>query len=81
MAELAGLGAQPQCPLWVSTSIKDHAYPDTMYVPELVAVGTVNTNGQRQRPATAHNARTILRNLGYVRPEKQTVGSAPFRCD
>jgi transaldolase len=41
--KLAGLGAQPQRPLWASTGIKNHAYPDTMYVTELVAAGTVNT--------------------------------------
>ena len=38
-----GLGAQPQRPLWASTGIKNHAYPDTMYVTELVAPGTINT--------------------------------------
>jgi transaldolase len=36
-------GARPQRPLWASTSTKDPAYPDTMYVEELVAPGTVNT--------------------------------------
>jgi transaldolase len=41
--QLAGLGAQPQRPLGASTGIKNHAYPDTMYVTELVAAGTVNT--------------------------------------
>ena len=41
--QLAGLGAQPQRPLWASTGIKNHAYPDTMYVTELIAPGTVNT--------------------------------------
>ena len=41
--KLAGLGARPQRPLWASTGIKNHAYPDTMYVTELVAAGTVNT--------------------------------------
>ena len=35
---------------------------------------TAATNGKRQRPATARNARTIGANRGYVRPEKQTVG-------
>ena len=35
--KLAGLGAQPQRPLWASTGIKNPAYPDTMYVTELVA--------------------------------------------
>src|SRR5689334_11863726 len=41
--QLAGLGAQPQRPLWASTGVKNPAYPDTMYVTELVAAGTVNT--------------------------------------
>src|ERR1700689_3185557 len=41
--QLAGLGAQPQRPLWASTGVKNPAYPDTMYVTELVAPGTVNT--------------------------------------
>jgi len=36
-------GAKPQRPLWASTGVKDPAYPDTMYVTELVAPGTVNT--------------------------------------
>ena len=30
---------------------------------------TATANGYQQRPATAHNARTIGANLGYVRPE------------
>jgi hypothetical protein len=37
---------------------------------------TAATNGKRQRPATAHNTHTVRSNLGYVRPEKQKVGSA-----
>jgi len=41
--ELAAAGARPQRPLWASTGVKDPAYPDTMYVTELVAPGTVNT--------------------------------------
>lgn len=40
---LQKLGAHPQRPLWASTSVKDPAYPDTMYVDELVAFGVVNT--------------------------------------
>ena len=43
-------GARPQRPLWASTSTKDPAYPDTKYVVELVAPGTVNTMPE----ATAH---------------------------
>jgi transaldolase len=40
---LEALGARPQRPLWASTSTKDPAYEDTMYVVDLVAPGTVNT--------------------------------------
>lgn len=40
---LADLGAHPQRPLWASTGMKDKAYPDTLYVTELVTDGTVNT--------------------------------------
>ncbi|WP_084102829.1 transaldolase [Demequina sp. NBRC 110051] len=42
-AALAAAGAHPQRPLWASTSVKSDAYPDTMYVDELVTAGTVNT--------------------------------------
>jgi transaldolase len=40
---LAAAGAKPQRPLWASTSTKDPAYDDTMYVIDLVAPGTVDT--------------------------------------
>src|SRR4051812_41009999 len=40
---LVQAGAKPQRPLWASTSTKDPAYDDTMYVIDLVAPGTVNT--------------------------------------
>jgi transaldolase len=36
-------GARPQRPLWASTSTKDPAYDDTMYVLDLVGPGIVNT--------------------------------------
>jgi hypothetical protein len=35
---------------------------------------TAATSGKHQRPATAHNSRTICANWGYARPEKHTVG-------
>jgi transaldolase len=40
---LAAHGANPQRPLWASTSTKNPAYRDVMYVEELIAPGTVNT--------------------------------------
>jgi transaldolase len=46
-------GAHAQRPLWASTGVKDPAYPDTMYVTELVAPGTVNTMPEKTLDATA----------------------------
>jgi len=40
---LAGRGARVQRPLWASTSTKNAAYPDTLYVDELIGPDTVNT--------------------------------------
>ena len=40
---LADRGAHVQRPLWASTSTKDPAYPDLLYVTDLVAPSTVNT--------------------------------------
>ena len=40
---LAQKGARSQRGLWASTSTKDPAYPDTMYVDELIGPDTVNT--------------------------------------
>lgn len=42
-ANLHDDGAHAQRPLWASTGVKNPAYPDTMYVVELVAPNTVNT--------------------------------------
>jgi transaldolase len=40
---LAAMGARRQRPLWASTSTKNPAYSDTLYVDELVGRDTVNT--------------------------------------
>lgn len=42
-ADLRALGAKPQWLLWASTSVKNPAYPDTLYVDELIGSQTVNT--------------------------------------
>ena len=56
-AALEQAGTAPQRPLWASTSTKDPAYDDTMYVVELVAPGTVNTMPEATLHATADHAR------------------------
>ncbi|MFF7712041.1 transaldolase [Streptomyces sp. NPDC007988] len=49
--------ANAQRPLWASTGVKDPAYPDTMYVDQLVAPGTVNTMPEATLEATADHGR------------------------
>jgi transaldolase len=46
-------GAKPQRPLWASTGTKDPAYPDTLYVDQLVTSGVVNTMPQATLEAFA----------------------------
>ena len=41
--KLAAKGARVQRPLWASTSTKNPAYPDTLYVDSLIGPDTVNT--------------------------------------
>ena len=48
---LAALGAHRQRPLWASTSTKNPAYPDTLYVDSLIGPDTVNTLPE---PTIAH---------------------------
>jgi transaldolase len=50
---LAAAGANLQRPLWASTSTKDPAFPDTMYVVDLVVSDTVNTMPEATLKATA----------------------------
>ncbi|MCR6690072.1 transaldolase [Cellulomonas sp.] len=52
-AALAAAGARPQRPLWASTGVKDPAYPDTLYVDELVVAGAVNTMPEKTLDAVA----------------------------
>ncbi|MPV37901.1 transaldolase [Georgenia subflava] len=54
--ELAAAGAHPQRPLWASTGVKDPAYPDTMYVDELVVDGVVNTMPEKTLLAAGDHA-------------------------
>ena len=54
---LKDAGAKVQRPLWASTSTKDPAFDDTMYVVDLVAPDTVNTMPESTLRATADHAK------------------------
>jgi transaldolase len=53
---LEAQGATRQRPLWASTGVKNPAYPDTMYVTELVAPDTVSTMPDATLHAAADHA-------------------------
>jgi transaldolase len=64
---LAARGARPQRPLWASTSTKNPAYPDTLYVDGLIGPDTVNTLPETTIAAFEDHgtvARTIDRGAG-----------------
>lgn len=54
-------GAKVQRPLWASTGIKNKAYPDTLYVDELVAPESVNTIPPATLSAFLDHGQTDLR--------------------
>ncbi|HEY5983756.1 MAG TPA: bifunctional transaldolase/phosoglucose isomerase [Anaerolineales bacterium] len=53
-------GGRLQRPLWASTSTKDPAYPDTMYVDQLVGADTINTVPPQTLDAARDHARAEL---------------------
>ena len=63
---LAAAGARVQRPLWASTSTKNPAYRDTIYVEELVAPDTVNTMPM--------NTVDAVRDRGHIRPNAIAEG-------
>jgi transaldolase len=50
---LEAAGANTQRPLWASTGVKNPAYPDTLYVTDLVVADTVNTMPEKTLMAFA----------------------------
>jgi transaldolase len=59
---LARLGAKSQRPLWASTGTKDPAYPDVLYVAELIGPNVINTMPEQTLQAFADHgevARTV----------------------
>ncbi|MGV0694900.1 transaldolase [Mycobacterium paraintracellulare] len=80
-------GAHVQRPLWASTGVKNPAYPDTMYITELVAPHTVSTIPEKTLEAladhgvisgdsitgTAADARAVLDNISAAGVELKDV--------
>lgn len=70
---LASSGARPQRLLWASTSSKDPAYKDTMYVEALIAPNTVNTLPPATVDAYRDHGEPALRIEDDLAGVKQTV--------
>ncbi|MEU4582825.1 transaldolase [Kitasatospora aureofaciens] len=82
---LEAAGAKPQRPLWASTGVKDPALPDTLYVTELVAPGTVNTMPEATLDATADHGvvsgNTIVPNYADAKALLDAVAAAGVDYD
>ncbi len=75
---LAARGARVQRPLWASTSTKNPAYPDTLYVDELIGPDTVNTLPDNTLEAFADHG-TIARRIDADVDEARAVWDALAR--
>ncbi|MFC8454675.1 transaldolase [Kitasatospora sp. NPDC057223] len=82
---LEAAGANPQRPLWASTGVKDPALPDTLYVTELVAPGTVNTMPEATLEATGDHgvvtAGTITANYADAKAVMDAIAAAGVDYD
>ncbi len=69
-AKLQAAGGRVQRPLWASTSTKNPAYPDTLYVDELIGPATVNTVPPQTLEAFREHGKaevTVMRDLDGAR--------------
>jgi transaldolase len=73
--KLEAHGARPQRPLWASTGVKNPEYPDTFYVSDLVACGTVNTMPEKTLMAYADHG-----TLGTPVPKTYDDAAATMRA-
>jgi transaldolase len=72
-AALSYAGAHVQRPLWASTGVKNPAYPDTMYVTELIAPHTVATIPEHTLEALADHGVIVGDSITGTATAAQTV--------
>jgi transaldolase len=81
---LAARGARVQRPLWASTSTKNPAYPDTLYVDTLIGPDTINTMPESTLEAFEDHgvlARTVDADLDGARRVIDEVGRVGVDLD
>lgn len=75
-------GARPQRCLWASTSTKNPAYPDTLYVDELIGPETVNTLPPETLEAFRdHGKPAVTLTRGMDEAERQIAALKKFGVD
>jgi transaldolase / glucose-6-phosphate isomerase len=74
-ARYAAAGCSVQRPLWASTSTKNPAYRDTMYVEELIGPGTVNTVPPQTLKAFREHGKAAITILDDLDGARQTLAS------
>ncbi|MDX1687708.1 MAG: bifunctional transaldolase/phosoglucose isomerase [Candidatus Promineifilaceae bacterium] len=82
--KLAEQGARVQRPLWGSTSTKDPAYPDTLYVDNLIGPDTVNTVPLETLEAFVDHGtveRTVDRDVGAARAHLERLEAVGVDLD
>ena len=82
--KLAEQGARLQRPLWGSTSTKNPAYPDTLYVDNLIGPHTVNTVPPETLEAILDHAtveRTIDKDVDLARRQLQELEALGISLD
>jgi transaldolase/glucose-6-phosphate isomerase len=72
---LVARGARLQRPLWASTGTKDPAYPDTLYVDELVGPDTVNTLPPKTLDAARDHARARVSISDDLQSARETIAA------
>jgi transaldolase len=81
---LAARGARVQRPLWASTSTKNDAYPDTLYVDQLIGPHTVNTLPENTLESFADHgtlARTVDADVDDARQVWQSLADVGVDMD
>src|ERR1043165_2263082 len=77
-------GARVQRPLWASTSAKNPAYPDTMYVDNLIGPETVNTAPPQTLEAFQDHGKpeiTLTRDLDKAQDDLKRLAEAGISMD
>ena len=75
---LAEKGARPQRPLWASTSTKNPAYRDVLYIEQLIGADTVNTIPHDTLEAFVDHgdvAETVTSDVEKIEPLKRDLGA------